>query len=313
MALRPYLIEEITRDCVAGALTRREAIRRLGLLGVSAATATTMLASAPASARAASGATLPPTDTAATGSSAPLEEAEEITFAGPEGDLIGVYSAAEAPNGAVLVIHENRGLTPHIRSIPPRLAADGYSALAIDLLSAEGGTASLPSEGDAQAALGNAPTERLVADLQAGLDELERRNPDSQLAVIGFCFGGGMTWQLLAAGDPRISAAVPFYGPFPEGGDLSGSSNAAVLGIYAELDDFVNPTMEAAEMALRAAGLEYELRTFVGVDHAFFNDTGRNYNADAAAAAYTAMLDWFDRHLATSSSGSTGSTTEPAS
>ena len=157
MALRPYLIEEITRDCVAGALTRREAIRRLGLLGVSAATATTMLASAPASARPASGATLPPTDTAATGSSAPLEEAEEITFAGPEGDLIGVYSAAEAPNGAVLVIHENRGLTPHIRSIPPRLAADGYSALAIDLLSAEGGTASMPSEGDAQAALGNAP------------------------------------------------------------------------------------------------------------------------------------------------------------
>ena len=117
-----------------------------------------MLASAPAGVRASSGSTVPPTDTdAATGSTAPLEEAEEITFAGPEGELIGVYSAAEPANGAVLVIHENRGLTPHIRSIPPRLAADGYSALAIDLLSAEGGTASLPSEGDAQAALGNAP------------------------------------------------------------------------------------------------------------------------------------------------------------
>ena len=119
-----------------------------------------------------------------------------------------------------------------------------------------------------------------------------------------------MTWQLLAAGDPRISAAVPFYGPFPEGGDLSGSPNAAVLGIYAELDDFVNPTMEAAEAALQAAGLEYELRTFDDVDHAFFNDTGRNYDADAAAEAYAAMLDWFDRHLAPSSDGST---TEPAS
>ena len=311
MALRPYLIEEITRDCVAGALTRREAIRRLGMLGVSAATATTMIAAAPAVVRAASGSTLPPADTeAATGSSTPLEKAEEITFPGPEGDLIGVYSAAEPVDGAVLVIHENRGLTPHIRSIPPRLAADGYSALAIDLLSAEGGTASLPSEGDAQAALGNAPAERLIADLQAGLDELERRNPDSELAVIGFCFGGGMTWQLLAAGDPRISAAVPFYGPFPEGGDLSGSPNAAVLGIYAELDDFVNPSMEAAESALQAAGLEHELRTFEGVDHAFFNDTGRNYNADAAAEAYVAMLDWFGLHLAASAAGST---TEPAS
>ena len=70
------------------------------------------------------------------------------------------------------MIHENRGLTPHIRSIPPRLAADGYTALAVDLLSEEGGTASLPSEGDATAALGNAPAERMIADLRAGLDEL---------------------------------------------------------------------------------------------------------------------------------------------
>ena len=309
MAFRPYLIEEISRDCAAGALTRREAIRRLGLLGVTGAAAAALLAAAPASAVASSGSTVPPTDTG-TGSAAPLEEGEQITFPGPEGELIGAYSGADPAEGAVLVIHENRGLTPHIRSIPPRLAADGYSALAIDLLSAEGGTASM-SEGDAQAALGNAPPERLVADLHAGLDELERRNPGSKLAVIGFCFGGGMTWQLLAAGDPRISAAVPFYGPFPEGGDLSGSPNAAVLGIYGELDDFVNPTMEAAEAALQAAGLEHELRTFDGVDHAFFNDTGRNYDADAAAEAYAAMLEWFDQHLAAAAPGE--STTEPAS
>ena len=252
--------------------------------------------------------TVPSPDTAS-GSTAPIAEAEEVTFPGPDGELIGAYSAADAPKGAVLVIHENRGLTPHIRTIPPRLAVDGYSALAIDLLSAEGGTATM-SEGDAQAALGNAPAERLVADLQAGLDELERRVPDAELAVIGFCFGGGMTWQLLAAGDPRISAAVPFYGPFPDGADLSGSPNAAVLGIYAELDDFVNPSMESAAAALEAAGLEHELVTFEGVDHAFFNDTGRNYDADAAAEAYSVMLDWFDRHLTSSPSAST---TEPTS
>ena len=98
----------------------------------------------------------------------------------------------------------------------------------------------MPSEGDATAALGNAPPERMIADLRAGLDELERRAPDAGLAVIGFCFGGGMTWQLLAAGEPRLAAAVPFYGPYPEGADLSGSPNAAVLGIYAGLDDRVN-------------------------------------------------------------------------
>jgi carboxymethylenebutenolidase len=224
---------------------------------------------------------------------------EEIRFAGPEGELIGVVAEPEAEpaRGAVLVIHENRGLTPHIRSIPSRLAADGYSALAIDLLSAEGGTANLPSEGDATAALAAAPVERLVGDLRAGLDELARRAPDAKLAVIGFCFGGGMTWQLLAAGDPRIAAAVPFYGPLPDGADFSGSPSAAVFGIYAEEDSRVNASRDAAEAALEAAGLQHELRTFEGVDHAFFNDTGPRYDEAAAAEAYAAMLAWFDEHL----------------
>jgi carboxymethylenebutenolidase len=307
MAFRDYLVDEIALDCVDGAMSRREALRRLALLGVTGASAAAVLAAVPRSARA-SGSTLPPTDTAPA-SSAPTPEAEEITFPGPNGDLIGVYSAADPAKGAVLVIHENRGLTPHIRSIPPRLAADGYSALAIDLLSEEGGTASLPSEGDATAALGNAPPERLVADMRAGLDELERRVPGAKLGVIGFCFGGAMTWQLLSAGDPRIAAAVPFYGPLPDGADFSGSPSAAVLAIYAGLDDRVNSTQEAAAAALEAAGLDHELRTFDGVDHAFFNDTGRNYDADAATAAYEAMLEWFDHRLAASTSPASTETT----
>ena len=137
----------------------------------------------------------------------------------------------------------------------------------------------------------------MIADVRAGLDELGRRAPDAKLAAIGFCFGGGMTWQLLAAGEPRLAAAVPFYGPFPDGADLSGSPNAAVLGIYAGEDSRVNGTMEAAQQALTAAGLTHELRTFEGVDHAFFNDTGARYDAEAATQAYQAMLDWFGQHL----------------
>jgi carboxymethylenebutenolidase len=223
---------------------------------------------------------------------------EEIGFSGPNGELIGVVAEAASPRGAVLVIHENRGLTAHIRSVPPRLAADGYTALAVDLLSEEGGTAGLPSEGEAPAALALAPADRMIADLQAGLDELGRRAPGAKLAVIGFCFGGGMTWQLLAAGEPRLDAAVPFYGPFPAGADLSGSPNAAVLGIYAAEDSRVNGSMDDAEQALTAAGLTHELRVFDGVDHAFFNDTGGRYDADAAAEAYQAMLDWFGQHIA---------------
>jgi len=294
MALRQYLIDEVALDCADGLLSRRDAIRRLGLLGVGGAAATAMIAAVPSSVSARTSSTEPPEPD---GSTAPLPPGEDITFPGTSGDLFGVFSAADEPLGAVLVIHENRGLTPHIRTIPPRLAADEYSALAIDLISAEGGTANMPSEDEAMAALGAAPGERLIADLRSGLDELERRVPDAKLAAIGFCFGGGMTWQLLAAGEPRLSAAVPFYGPLPDGADLSGSPSAAVLGIYAELDSRVNGTRDAAEEALTSAGLVHELVTFEGVDHAFFNDTGARYDPDAAAEAYQAMLAWFATHL----------------
>ncbi len=310
MALSEYIVGEVALDCEEGYLTRREALRRLGLLGVTGAAAAALLAAcgddddatdAPTTAAAA-----PPS--AAPAGSAPAGSApaatgpgagagEEIRFAGPNGELIGQLATAGTPRGAVLVIHENRGLTAHIRTIPGRLAADGYTALAIDLLSEEGGTASLPTEGDATAALGNAPAERMIADLRAGIDELARRAPGAPIGVIGFCFGGGMTWQLLAAGEPRLAAAVPFYGPFPAGVSLAGSPNAAVLGIYAGLDTRVNSTRDAAEAALTAAGLTHELRSYDGADHAFFNDTGPRYDAVAATQSYAAMLEWFGQYL----------------
>jgi carboxymethylenebutenolidase len=220
-----------------------------------------------------------------------------ITFTGPRGELQGVYAAPASPRGAVLVIHENRGLTDHIRSLPPRFAADGYGALAVDLLSEEGGTASLPDEGAAIAALATAPEERLIADLRAGLDELERRQPDAKLAASGFCFGGGMVWRLLDAGEPRVAAATPFYGPTPEDPDFSGS-DAAVLAVYGELDARVNATRDAAVGALEDAGLTHEVLTLPDADHAFFNDTGPRYNEEAATTAYDAVLDWYGEHLA---------------
>jgi carboxymethylenebutenolidase len=298
MALNDYLVQEVALDCQDGLLSRREALRRLSLLGVTGASAMTMLAACGDDDDAGSTTDVAAGATSTGGTASAPAEGEEIRFPGPNGELIGVVAQADPAKGAVLIIHENRGLTPHIRSLPARLAADGYTALAIDLLSEEGGTASFPSEGDATAALGAAPSERMIADLRAGLDELERRAEGAKAAAIGFCFGGGMTWQLLAAGEPRLAAAVPFYGPFPDGADLSGSPNAAVLGIYAGEDGRVNRTMEAAEAALTDAGLTHELRVFDGVDHAFFNDTGPRYDADAAAEAYQAMLDWFGQHLA---------------
>ena len=332
MALDDYLAQEIALEFTEGAFSRREALRRLTLLGLSLPAAAATLAACASSTRGAATSTAPPstgpttgpttgstTSTSITGTTAPSTNPtpvpattqppatgaaatgappEDIRFPGPTGQLIGVLAVAAAPKGAVLVIHENRGLTAHIRSIPARLAADGYTALAIDLLSEEGGSASLASEADATAALGRAPAARLVADLRGGLDELVRRAPGAKVAAIGFCFGGGMTWQLLAAGEPRLSAAVPFYGPAPGGADFRGSPNAAVLAMYGELDARVNATQRAALAALEAAGLTHELRVFPGADHAFFNETGPRYNASAATEAYQAMLAWFAVHLA---------------
>jgi carboxymethylenebutenolidase len=103
-------------------------------------------------------------------------------------------------------------------------------------------------------------------------------------------------WRRRATAVPRRAAAVPFYGPAPESPDFS-KSKAAVLGVYAEKDARVNATREAADAALTRAGLPHEMRTFPGVDHAFFNDTGPRYDAIQAQAAYTALQDWFGRYL----------------
>ena len=109
--------------------------------------------------------------------------------------------------------------------------------------------------------------------MKSALTEIEKRvGRRTPLAAIGFCFGGGMIWRLLAAKEPRLAAAAPFYGPFPAGGDLRGNK-ADVLGVYGGLDSRINASIPTAKAALEAARLDYELLTFAPADHAFFNDT----------------------------------------
>jgi carboxymethylenebutenolidase len=298
--IQQYLVEEVVEDYSDGVIERREALRRLGLLGLASVAAGGLLAacdaqspSPPAAPGPTSAQAGPPSNPA--GPAAILTQA--VTFPGQGRTLQGAFAAAPDPRGSVLVIHENRGLTDHIRSVAGRLAASGFAALAIDLLSAEGGTAALGDQARAMAALSAAPTQRHVDDMKAGVTELVRRGPSLKVGAVGFCFGGMMTWTLLASGEPRLAAAAPFYGPFPDGGNLSGSRNAAVLAVYAGNDSRVNASRAAAESALRAAGLTNEVAEYPGVDHAFFNDTGPRYNAEAAAAVYQKLVDWFGRHL----------------
>ncbi|GAA3108724.1 dienelactone hydrolase family protein [Streptosporangium carneum] len=298
-----YLAEEVAVDHAEGLIPRREALRRLALLGVGLPAAGAMLAACGAGGESTATAATPsapdatPSASASPAGPSPLP-AEAITFPGPEAGITlqGAWAAAAEPKGAVLVIHENRGLNDHIRSVAGRLAASGYSALAPDLLSREGGTASFADQAQATAALGRVPQARFAADMKAALDELERRAPDRKLGVVGFCFGGGMVWLLLSSHEPRLSAAVPFYGPLPDNADFSGSK-AAVLAIYAEQDDRVNATRDQARAALKKAGLKHEIVTYPGVNHAFFNDTGPRYNSEAANQAFHRVLDWYARYL----------------
>ncbi len=294
MALEKYLQEEVALDHADGYLSRREAIRRLAYLGLATPAAVSLLAACARDEDAPKPARTP----GASPAGPEPAKTEDITFPGPGGrDTFGTFAAAEDVKGAVLVIHENRGLTDNIKSVAGRFAASGYSALAVDLLSSGGGTTKFPDEAEIMKLLSEASPDDLVADMTAAIDELERRVPDAEIGAIGFCFGGGMVWQLVQSGDQRLAAAAPFYGTTPDEGPDFSKSKAAVLGVYAELDDRVNATRDGAEAALEEAGLEHEIVTYPGVDHAFFNATGDNYDKDQAEKAYAKAVSWFGQHL----------------
>jgi carboxymethylenebutenolidase len=300
--LQRYIAEEIATDHVDGLLSRREALRRLALLGVGTAAATALIAACGENKEPTSDAPVtsnePATDSAPPPGSENTVASTPITWAGPRGELQAAWAPAAEPRAGVLVIHENKGLNDYIRSVAGRFAGIGYSALAIDLLSAQGGTGTFADPAEATAALGKLPPEEALADLKSGIDELQRRLPGKKVAAVGFCMGGGFVWRLLDSGEPRLAAAVPFYGPTPDNPDFAGSKDVAVLGIYAAQDQRVNATEPVARAALEKAGLVFELVTEPDANHAFFNDTGDRYNATAAEDAWRRVQDWFAQHLA---------------
>lgn len=297
-----YLAAEVALDHAGGQLTRREALRRLGMLGVSLASASALLAACgngggtdeTVAAPSQTSTTAATTTTLATlttprPATTPVPT-QEVTYPGPNGTLFGAYAAAAPAKGAVVVVHENRGLTDTNRAVASRLAGDGYSALAVDLLSEEGGTPKVPAA-DVATALNNAGPGRIRPDLGASIDELVTRNPSAKVGMIGFCFGGTVVWDFLTQDEPRLAAAAPFYGTVPD--ELVFRTRAAVLGVYGETDSRVNATREAARTGLEKVKLQYQIKTYPGVGHGFYNQV----DTDQSKAAYTDVLDWFDRYL----------------
>lgn len=304
-ALTRYLAEEIAEDHAAGRFTRREALKRLGLMGFSAMGASSLLAACGGDGGtsdddlAIGGST---TSAGGPSRSDPLATVagreEAITYPGNGVELQGIVVEASSPAGAVMVIHENRGISDFIRAMVNRLADDGFTALAPDLLSRAGGTAAVP-ESEVPARLQELAGS-FTADMRSTLDELERRAPGQKLGMCGFCFGGSQTWRLLEAGEPRLEAAVPCYGTPSDDPSFTGSRQAAVLAIYAEQDDRVNATRPVVEAALRRDSLTHEIRTFPGVGHGFIRlfDQEGVAGHDQAVLGYQAMEAWFRRQLA---------------
>lgn len=225
----------------------------------------------------------------------PAVQGGNVTFAGPAGDLSG-YLARPAGGGSragVIVIHEIRGLTDHIRDVTRRVAKAGYLALAVDLASRAGGT---DKATNVSGALTGGPIEDRIADLNAGLAHLGAQPEfNGKLGVTGFCFGGGMTLSYAAA-QPKVLAAVPYYGPTPQPASQMSATNAAILAQYGANDARVNAGIADLEQAM--AGKTFEKRIYDGAGHAFNNDTGGAYNEARAVEAWTATLGWFARYLA---------------
>jgi carboxymethylenebutenolidase len=329
-----YLIEEFAELYQQQRMERRELLRRALLItgsiplaatslfalgcgssksGSSSAAEATKPAAAATTATTASSAASPtssapatiPTPPPATGPGVtvdpndPAIQVAVVSYKGPASDITGYLSRPRTggPTPAVVVIHENRGLVEHTKDITRRYAKEGFTALAVDLLSRQGGT---PTDQAAAAGLlGRANPDDLTADLVASVGYLKSQPfvKPGALGTTGFCMGGNFTFELLIA-SPDIKAAAPYYGMVRQMDKLA-QTNAAVLAIYGGADTRVTSQSPMVEEKLKAAGKTYQIKIYEGAMHAFFNDTGGSYNADAAKDAWQLTLGWFRKYLGT--------------
>ncbi|MFN2520592.1 MAG: dienelactone hydrolase family protein [Candidatus Limnocylindria bacterium] len=207
-------------------------------------------------------------------------------------------SAAAGRAPAVLVVHENRGLLEHVKDVCRRLATAGFVGVSLDLLSPQGGAETLSDSGAYSAELAKRPAADMVADLQAALRCAAGIADPGRQGTVGFCFGGGLVWQLLVAGTP-LKAAVPFYGPAPQTVTALGSTKTAVFAVYAEQDTRITASAPQMEEQLKRSGTPYQITVYPGVNHAFHNDTNppARYGAMQAQQAWVATIDWFRKYL----------------
>ena len=225
---------------------------------------------------------------------------EMVTVPSPQGNgeikgpLVRPSNAAGKLPG-VLVVHENRGLTPYIEDVARRLGAAGFMALAPDGLTSVGGFPGTDEAG--VAAFRKVDGAKMTEDFVAAALWLKSR-PDctGKLGVVGFCFGGGIANTLAVRLGDRLNAAVAFYGSQPKADDVA-KIKAAMLLHYASLDTRITGGWPAYEEALKAGHVNYKEYVYEGANHGFHNDTTPRYDEAAAKLAWQRTIDWFNQYL----------------
>jgi len=224
---------------------------------------------------------------------------ERVSYDSPKGKINGYLARGKAKGKrpVVLVIHENRGLNPHLEDVARRFAVEGFLAYAPDLLSLVGGT---PSNEDAARDLHpKMNQDDAVTALVAAVSFL-KKHPEStgKIGAVGFCFGGTMV-NRLAVSSPELDAGVAYYGGQPPAAQVP-NIKATLLLHYAGNDERINAGIAAYEAALKANNKKYTLFMYPGAQHAFNNDTGAaRYNKEAADLAWGRTLTFFKEHLGT--------------
>lgn len=222
---------------------------------------------------------------------------ERVSYDSPKGKINGYLARpkAKGKRPVVLVIHENRGLNPHLEDVARRFATEGFLGYAVDLLSLVGGT---PANEDAARELHTKMNQDdAVAALVAAVTFL-KKHPEStgKVGAVGYCFGGLMV-NRLAASSPELDAGVPYYGRQVPAAQVP-NIKAPLLLHYAEKDDGVNAGIAAYEEALKANNRKYTLHIYPGTQHAFFNDLGAaRYNKEAAELSWGRTLAFFKEQL----------------
>ncbi|MFN8514345.1 MAG: dienelactone hydrolase family protein [Chloroflexia bacterium] len=229
----------------------------------------------------------------------PAIEAAAVTYPGQAGQLMGYLAAPRATTKVpgIIVIHENRGLNEHIRDVARRYAKSGFVALAIDLLSRQGGTDKV-DQAQVPNLLSTADRAATIADMVSSVAFLKThaKFAGPKAGVVGYCFGGGMCW-LLAVSSPDIGASNPYYGPPPDPIDLIKNLAGPVLAFYGATDTRINANIDPIEAAIKQYGKTFTKEIYAGAGHAFNNDTGTAYNEAAAKDAYTKSVAFFQTNL----------------